>query len=160
MSGAQQLESVIVVMLENRVFDHLFGFLEPGDPSFAGVGDGVSNPLDPANSGSERVPAVIEQKLHLRVDPDHSHEAVMTQLGLIGTRTEPTNDGFVASYEAKAMGQGPGPAKARRARRIVLSVAGAIARPWCCCSSAGGSGRSAWRWWRPSSPSKASAARG
>lgn len=120
---ADQVDHVVVVMLENRAFDHLLGFLDHSDPAFDGISAGAgSNPLDPARPELGTAPAVRRRRVRLRVDPDHAHEAVMSQLGAVG-EDEPLMSGFVRSYELKATGEGPGPRKARRARRTSTTVA-------------------------------------
>jgi phospholipase C len=94
---------VVVLMLENRSYDHLLGYVPHPDPSFDGLlGRGFTNP------GWGRGPAVAaspEAKQVLPVGPDHSHDAVMQQLAL--RRGVPRNRGFVRSYERKARGLDP-----------------------------------------------------
>jgi phospholipase C len=91
---------VVVLMLENRSYDHLLGYVPHPDPSFDGLLDGTfTNPrwgLGPA------VPASSDAKQVLPVGPDHSHDAVMEQLALF--RGVPRNRGFVRSYERKGRG--------------------------------------------------------
>src|SRR4051794_19769706 len=97
--GADELEHVIVLMFENRSFDHVLGYLDHPSPRFDGIGTSPpTNPLDPADPNSEQVPTEMRRRLRLRVDPDHSHGAAMVQLGMTGGVTEPTNNGFVRSY--------------------------------------------------------------
>src|SRR5258708_16238245 len=84
-------------------------------------------PFDNAGAdGGSRVRATPEAKRVLPFGPDHSHDAVMAQLGLTGSgkNRHPTNDGFVVSYERKAGGLVPvtlagvpGPALASSHRR-------------------------------------------
>ena len=125
--GVQALRHVIVVMLENRSFDHLLGFLDHPNPAFDGIGpDGRSNPRDPDDASKGAVASVKRRSPRWRVDPDHSHQAIMSQLRPVDGVGR--NDGFVASYERKARGEGPGPAKAtERRRQAYLGAAGALA---------------------------------
>ncbi len=115
---------VVVLMLENRSYDHLLGYVPHPDPAFDGlVGNTHRNPgwgLGPS------VPTTPSAKLVLPAGPDHSHDAVMMQLALRGGR--PTNRGFVRSYERKTRNLDPpvfggllGPLAngARRARRVL-----------------------------------------
>lgn len=98
------IDHVVVLVLENRSFDHLLGFLNHPDPSFDGL-RGTGQYTNPGLHG-ESVPASPDAKTVLPIDPDHSHDAVMDQLG-IGRgrdRPQPTNQGFVASYERKGRG--------------------------------------------------------
>src|SRR5215472_4750067 len=95
---------VVVLMLENRSFDHLLGYLPHPDPAF----DGLAGKGPYTNPGWRRGPAVAaspDAKLVLPVGPDHSHDAVMQQLTL--RRGRPANRGFVISYERKGRGLSP-----------------------------------------------------
>jgi phospholipase C len=96
-------EHVIVLALENRSFDQLLGYLPHPDPSF----DGLRGPGPYANPGWDNgppVPASPTGKSFLPVDPDHSHDAVMEQLGVKTEGDTPNNQGFVTSYERKGRG--------------------------------------------------------
>jgi phospholipase C len=93
------IQHVVVLVLENRSFDHMLGLLDHPNPDFDGLRGRHSNPAWPQG---EEVVASGGAKAVLPVDPDHSHDAVMEQLALRGGR--PTNQGFVASYEKKGQG--------------------------------------------------------
>ena len=100
-----EIEHVIVLALENRSFDHLLGYLDHPDPGFNGLlrGGPFNNP---GWAGQAPTSASPDAKTVLPLDPDHSHDAVLEQLGLTDrTATEPTNQGFIASYERKGRGQ-------------------------------------------------------
>jgi phospholipase C len=98
-----EIEHVVVLMLENRSFDHLLGYVPHPDPEFDGLlGHTHRNP------GWGRGPAVPTSptaKHVLPAGPDHSHDAVMQQLAL--RRGKPANRGFVRSYERKARNLDP-----------------------------------------------------
>src|ERR1700704_3418891 len=97
-SGDERLRHVIVVMLGNRSFDPLLGYLQPpAGSTLDGILPGAdTNPLDPSNPAAGVVHAQKRQRLRLRVDPDHAHESVMAQLGLSTNQdAQPTNSGFV-----------------------------------------------------------------
>jgi phospholipase C len=100
------IDHVIVLVLENRSFDHLLGFVPHPDAAFDGLTKGgpYTNPAW-RNQGPP-VPASSDAKPVLPADPDHSHDAVMQQLDIrgIGPARRPTNQGFVASYEEKGRG--------------------------------------------------------
>lgn len=102
------IEHVVVLCLENRSFDHMLGFLDHPDPSFAGLRGGGPY-QNPGYRGGPPVPAKVGAKRVLPFGPDHSHDAVMTQLGVTGRRGRRRchNDGFVTSYELKTRGKGP-----------------------------------------------------
>ncbi len=100
-----QIDHVVVLCLENRSFDHMLGYLDHPDPRFEGIGKG--GPL--ANPGWDDGPPITPgdgAKPVVPVGPDHSHDAVMEQLGITGVRKpwHPTNQGFVSSYERKVRG--------------------------------------------------------
>jgi len=94
---------VVVLMLENRSFDHLLGYVQHPDPAF----DGLLGAGPFTNPGwmRETVAASPTAKQVLPVGPDHSHDAVMRQLTLVAGK--PTNQGFVRSYERKCRGLDP-----------------------------------------------------
>jgi phospholipase C len=103
------VDHVIVLVLENRSFDHMLGYLDHPDPGFDGLlrGRTFTNP----GWDSQPVEAAPHAKRVLPVDPDHSHDAVMEQLGLAAPpkgrkadQSGPTNSGFVTSYERKGRG--------------------------------------------------------
>jgi phospholipase C len=103
-----QVEHVVVLCLENRSFDHMLGFLDHPDPRFEGLRG--SGPYDNAGwDGGARVAASDGAKRVLPFGPDHSHDAVMEQLGIstVGKPWAPTSQGFVTSFERKARGLAP-----------------------------------------------------
>ena len=95
------IEHVVVLALENRSFDHMLGYLPHPDPSFEGLlragphTNPAWKPSDPPVATDAGAKSVLPGS------PDHSHDAAMEQLGLVGKPpgTSPTNDGFVTSYE-------------------------------------------------------------
>ena len=127
--GQRELRHVIVLMFENRSFDHLIGWLDHPDPvAFNGLRVGMFNPLDPSIPDGQRVEVSRWRRLRLRVDPNHEHTAVMSQLGLGGAPgAEPTNDGYVASYEEKASDRAFVSRKPRALRRGGYAAAAMLA---------------------------------
>lgn len=103
------IDHVIVLALENRSYDHVFGFLPHPDPLFDGLLGG--GPFTNPSWGSRRDPVAAspEAKTVVPLDPGHSHEAAMEQLALTGwgPARRPTNQGFVRSYEKKGRGLAP-----------------------------------------------------
>ncbi len=96
---------VVVLMLENRSFDHMLGYLRHPDSAFDGLLGGGEF-TNPGWVGAPAVAASPQAKVVLPVGPDHSHDAVMEQLALTAAG-EPTNQGFVVSYERKGRGLDP-----------------------------------------------------
>jgi phospholipase C len=95
---------VVVLMLENRSFDHLLGYVQHPDPA---AFDGLlgAGPFTNPDSAGGTVAASPSAKQVLPAGPGHSHDAVMGQLTL--TAGKPTNQGFVRSYERKCRGLDP-----------------------------------------------------
>jgi phospholipase C len=95
-SSEPRIEHVVVVMFENRSFDHLLGYLAHPDPSFAGLqggghynASGAGVRIDVRNDGTPDLAA-----------PDHSYHGVGLQIGKYGDVA--FNGGFVRSYEMQA----------------------------------------------------------
>src|SRR5436190_17809549 len=92
---SSRIEHVVVLMLENRSFDHLLGFLQhPNANEFDGVPPGSHN----VDASGTAIPATADGVPH-GLDPDHSHEAALVQLSGVGN--VPDNGGFVKSYETR-----------------------------------------------------------
>jgi phospholipase C len=98
-----QIEHVVVLMLENRSFDHLLGFLKRELPSLDGLDGSETNPGDPGNGGSPSVSVTdnAEYVGDLEVDPGHDQPDVGFQL--YGTdqydfNTDGKSNGFVLDY--------------------------------------------------------------
>ena len=100
MSAFQRnIQHVVVLMLENRSFDHMLGFF--GTPN--GLTGTEFNVLDPANPGQRIVVSKdASPTADLVVDPAHGLEDINVQL--FGSAVEPTpppattNHGFVLNY--------------------------------------------------------------
>ena len=96
------IEHVVVLMLENRSFDHMLGLLDHPSPDFPRIdveADDFSNPADPTDAHSTRVRASADAGFELPVEPPHSHASVMEQLDVRFGR--PRMDGFVAAYRRR-----------------------------------------------------------
>ncbi|HWZ84443.1 MAG TPA: alkaline phosphatase family protein [Terriglobales bacterium] len=96
--GLDQLKHIVVLMMENRSFDHMLGSLKAVDARIDGVAPGQFNP----DTAGNQVPpqAVADFQGQLDPDPDHHYPAVDLQIfgGAIGAGRKPTMDGFVKSY--------------------------------------------------------------
>jgi phospholipase C len=88
-----RVEHLIVLMLENRSFDHMLGFLAHPKPEFAGLRGAEHHNI---SKSGQSIPATSDGEPHL-ADPDHSFEGVRIQLQ--GYGDVPFNGGFVRSYE-------------------------------------------------------------
>lgn len=94
---------VIVLMLENRSFDHMLGLLDHPSEDFTNVLVGEHpNPYD-LTDPTQAVTVTAGGEPRLDRDPPHGHVAAMTQLNLRGTTFQ--MDGFVAAYAQKIAGK-------------------------------------------------------
>jgi phospholipase C len=107
----RRVDHVVVVMLENRSFDHVIGFLKSEDANINGLTGKESNPYNAADPNSPRV-NVTENAID--VDPDAGHSVEDTTEQVFGTLKEPLPlpavapmDGFVQNAEMKSHGWGP-----------------------------------------------------
>ena len=94
------IRHVVVLMMENRSFDHLVGFLDHDNPDYPRLDRlDVSCPRYPWLPFGPRVRPTPDALAVLGTDPDHSHEAVLDQLY---TRAgKPTMTGFIDSFAYK-----------------------------------------------------------
>lgn len=97
-AGLDNLKHVVVLMMENRSFDHMLGALTALDPRINGLTGAESN-TDTTNEPA-RVQPLAEFQSQLDPDPDHHFMAVNKQLffGTTGPRATPSMNGFVQSY--------------------------------------------------------------
>jgi phospholipase C len=96
------IDHVIVLVLENRSFDHMLGFLDHPNPAFERLTDD-GRYVNPGWAAAPAVPAGPNAKPVLPIGPDHSHHGVMEQLAL-DKQHRPTNQGFVTSLERTGRG--------------------------------------------------------
>jgi phospholipase C len=96
--GLQGLEHIVVLMMENRSFDHMLGSLGLANPSIDGVNNAAGNP-DTTGAMVKPQPLAAFQS-QLDPDPDHHFQAV--DLQIFGGSTAPDRtanmQGFVKSY--------------------------------------------------------------
>lgn len=93
------LKHVVVLMLENRSFDHLLGWLESPDYSI----DGLNGEQFNLDSTGAQVFATKDANYSGDYSPDVAHDFVDVNQQIFGTKTpaadaEPTMSGFVANY--------------------------------------------------------------
>lgn len=97
--GPDAIEHIVVVMMENRSFDHLFAYLD-GAPPWAGEFENPAGPLAPG----KMVPLSSNGSYDMPLDPPHSHPAALESFAVDATRRFHMN-GFVAAAARKAAGQ-------------------------------------------------------
>jgi phospholipase C len=93
------IEHLVVLMLENRSFDHMLGFLDHPDARFHRLGDdpeAYSNLDDPLDPNSPRTCVSDDAGHTTEVNPPHSQTAVMEQMGVRADGV-PRMDGFIAA---------------------------------------------------------------
>jgi phospholipase C len=102
MAKIDSIETIVVVIMENRSFDHMLGYLSL--PEFGKPIDGlrgnsawlaqVANPF-----GGHSYPPFAYEPLDLPADPPHERANIATQLGALAGNSYPMN-GFVENYAA------------------------------------------------------------
>jgi len=96
--GLDQLKHIVVLMMENRSFDHMLGSLKAVDARIDGVTPDLSNP--DTNGNPVKAQPLAEFQAQLQPDPDHHFPAV--DLQIFGGSTDPNRvanmQGFVKSY--------------------------------------------------------------
>ncbi len=99
--GIQNLQHVVVLMMENRSFDHMLGALHAQYPAIDGL---VGNETNPDSTNTPvTVSPTAEYQSQLDPDPDHHFPAVDLQIfGGVTTAQNPNRhanmQGFVKSY--------------------------------------------------------------
>ncbi|HWX19819.1 MAG TPA: alkaline phosphatase family protein [Candidatus Binatia bacterium] len=76
----QGIKRFVVLMLENRSFDHLFGYLKTTNPKIAGLSGTESNQKDPNSPGSPPINVRRASTFVMTFDPAHEHYDVQVQL--------------------------------------------------------------------------------
>ena len=96
--GLDRLKHIVVLMLENRSFDHMLGSLKTVDSRIDGITDEMSNP----NNMGAPVKAQLLAEFQGQLDPDPDHHFPAVDLQIFGGDTSaarvPNMQGFVKSY--------------------------------------------------------------
>ena len=93
-AGLDNLRHLVVLMMENRSFDHMLGGLKAVDARIDGLTGAESN-LD-TNGTEIKVQPLAQYQRQLDPDPDHAFAAVDQQIFNGGAA--PTMKGFIANY--------------------------------------------------------------
>jgi phospholipase C len=97
-SGLDNLKHIVVLMMENRSFDHMLGSLKAVDPRIDGITAQLSNP---DTTGAQVNPQPLAE-FQGQLDPDPDHHFPAVDLQIFGGDTGPTRvanmQGFVKSY--------------------------------------------------------------
>jgi len=76
----QGIKRFVVLMLENRSFDHLFGYLKARDPRVAGLTGSEFNQKDPNAPGDPPIKVSRASTFVMTFDPGHEYYDVQVQL--------------------------------------------------------------------------------
>jgi phospholipase C len=99
--GLTKLKHIVVLMMENRSFDHMLGGLKALDPRVDGLDGTESNP-DTTGADAFVKP---DAKFQSQLDPDPNHHFPAVDLQIFGGDLSPTRtakmNGFVKSYFAQ-----------------------------------------------------------
>ena len=137
------IDHVIVLMLENRAFDHLLGYMKAQGtkPAIDGLTGAEAIPEDPNVLGSPLVP-VSPTAGNAEPDPDAGHELEDVSVQLYGHEDLSfppggVNNGFVVNYAS----QSPAPANAHDIMECVdpsdpnrIPALATLAREFCVCN--------------------------
>jgi phospholipase C len=98
-AGIKALQHVVVLMMENRSFDHMLGGLKGRNPKIDGL---TGNESNPDTTGTlVKVQPLAEYQSQLDPDPNHHFAAVNLQIfgdPSNGPPLQPNMQGFVKSY--------------------------------------------------------------
>lgn len=87
------IKNIVVLVLENRSFDHMLGWMKKSvNPSINGVTGKECNSVSTKQKGAERI-CFSDDAEYVDPDPGHSFEAVTEQV--FGSSSVPTMSGFV-----------------------------------------------------------------
>jgi phospholipase C len=101
--STRTIDHVVVLMLENRSFDHLFGF-RPRVEGLQGTESNLADPSKPASPSNPSYAVDNAAPFAVLVGQGPGHSINATNIQLSGTKAGPTaaqpatNKGFVASY--------------------------------------------------------------
>ena len=97
-AGVDQLKHIVVLMMENRSFDHMLGYLKAQVPAIDGLNGNETNP--DTTGALAPVQPLAEYQSQLQPDPGHHFEDVKLQIWG-DTPGGPTMQGFVKAYYQK-----------------------------------------------------------
>lgn len=92
--GLDNLQHIVVLMMENRSFDHMLGGLKAVDPRIDGLTGDETNP----DANGTLVKVKPQAAYQGQLDPDPNHHFPAVDLQIFNGGTTPTMQGFVASY--------------------------------------------------------------
>lgn len=96
-AGLDKLKHIVVVMMENRSFDHMLGALRAQDPRIDGLTGSESNP----DTSNEPIKVQPLAEFQSQLDPDPGHHFPDVDLQLFNRsqdRSKPNMQGFIQAY--------------------------------------------------------------
>src|SRR5947209_5670383 len=128
-----RIQHVIVLMMENRSFDHMIGFLKRTNPEIRGIMGGDYANVDAAGVSHAVSDGAVYQG-DFTVDPGHDFGDVDAQLygGASPRPASPTMSGFVKNYDGRA-GAGKGGRVMKCFTPDQVPVISALAREYAVC---------------------------
>jgi phospholipase C len=93
-AGLDNLKHLVVLMMENRSFDHMLGSLRAVNPNIDGIPDAYSNPDTTAAEIKPQPKAQYQGQL----DPDPNHDFAPVNEQIFNGTTTPDMRGFIRSY--------------------------------------------------------------
>ncbi|KAK7813823.1 non-specific phospholipase c1 [Quercus suber] len=98
------IKTLVVIIMENRSFDHIYGWLKATRPDIDGLDGDESNRVVVTNPDSEVV-KVSNDALFIDSDPGHSFQAIREQIfGSNDSTREPLMNGFAQQAESENLG--------------------------------------------------------
>lgn len=73
------IKTVVVLVMENRSFDHMLGWMKTLNPAINGVNGSESNPISVTDPNSKRF-FFKDQAQYVDPDPGHSFQAIREQI--------------------------------------------------------------------------------
>src|SRR5262245_30783213 len=92
--GLDTLKHLVVLMMENRSFDHMLGSLRAVNPGIDGIPDDYSNPDTTGHEIKPRARAQYQGQL----DPDPNHDFAPVNEQIYNGTPVPGMRGFIRSY--------------------------------------------------------------
>lgn len=100
--GGGPIKTVVVVVMENRSFDHMMGWMKRLNPEIDGVTGGEWNPTNTSDPAAKRV-YFGEGAQYVDPDPGHSYQEIRQQIFGSDDASGPAKmDGFV--QQAQSLG--------------------------------------------------------
>ncbi|XP_028098944.1 non-specific phospholipase C4-like isoform X2 [Camellia sinensis] len=104
------IKTVVVLVQENRSFDHMLGWMKSLNPQINGVTGSESNPLSTSDPGSNRL-FFGQNSIYVDSDPGHSIQAMYEQIfgqpwtqNSASQNLQPTMQGFAQNAERTQKG--------------------------------------------------------